>query len=136
MIVVDTNILINYYVNSEGSDLASQVYTKDPAWVAPFLWRSEFRNTTLLYLHKKLLTLQQVLQIIQAVERMMQDHEFHVGSSDIYRLAANSSCSAYDCEFVALAQELGITLVTADKKVLREFSETAVSPLQFIETNH
>jgi predicted nucleic acid-binding protein len=34
---------------------------------------------------------------------------------------------AYDCEFVALAQYLNVPLVTADKKILREFPEVATS---------
>lgn len=133
MIVVDTNILIYYYIKSVNSETAVQVYAKDPVWVAPFLWRNEFRNTTLLYLRREMLTLAQIMRIVQTAERMMQDHEFHVAAADVYRLAANSSCSAYDCEFVALAQELGVRLVTADKRILRDFPETAVSPPQFIE---
>ena len=42
-------------------------------------------------------------------------------------LTFGSRCSAYDCEFVALARELGIPLVTADQMVLSEFPGTAVS---------
>jgi predicted nucleic acid-binding protein len=33
----------------------------------------------------------------------------------------------YDCEFVALAQHLDVPLVTADKKILREFPVIAKS---------
>lgn len=133
MIVVDTNILIYYFVAGDHSETAVQVHTKDPVWVAPFLWRSEFRNTMLLYLRKELLTLSQILRVVQTAERKMQDHEFHVVADDIFRLAALNNCSAYDCEFVVLAQELGVKLVTADKQILRDFPETAVSPQQFVD---
>ena len=47
-------------------------------------------------------------------------------------LVASSSCSAYDCEFVALAHELNVPLVTFDKKILAEFKDTAVSSHQFL----
>ena len=38
-------------------------------------------------------------------------------------LAQSSSCSAYDCEFVGLAQQLGVRLVTADRKLRRAFPD-------------
>lgn len=132
MIVVDTNILIYYFVKSDHSETAVQVHKKDPVWVAPFLWRSEFRNTLLLYLRKELLTLPQIFRLVQTAEDKMRDHEFHVMADEVFRVANVSNCSAYDCEFVALAKELGVPLVTADKQILRDFPETAVSPQQFV----
>jgi len=41
------------------------------------------------------------------------------------QLVKSSQCSAYDCEFIALAQYLDVPLITADKKILREFSKIA-----------
>ena len=41
------------------------------------------------------------------------------------QLVKGSNCSAYDCEFVALAQYLDVPLITADKKILREFPDIA-----------
>lgn len=57
----------------------------------------------------------------------MQGKEYEVQSTQILDLAGNSKCSAYNCEFVALAQRLGIKLVTSDREVLREFPATAVA---------
>lgn len=42
------------------------------------------------------------------------------------RLVADSSCPAYDCEFVALARNLDIPLATLDRKLARAFPETVV----------
>ena len=131
MIVADTNLIVCFYMSGEYTELAANVYAKDPVWIAPYLWRSEFRNSSLLYLRKGLLTLPQLLQINEAAEMMMHDNEFHVPTSEILQLASASSCSAYDCEFVALAQEFGVPLVTADKKVLSEFPTIALSPAKF-----
>ncbi|MBN9494469.1 hypothetical protein J0H33_14165 [bacterium] len=44
----------------------------------------------------------------------------------------SSACAAYDLESVAVAQSLGINLVTNDKEVLAAFPETAVSPADFV----
>jgi predicted nucleic acid-binding protein len=38
-----------------------------------------------------------------------------------------SPCSAYDCEFVALAEDLEIPLLTTDRKILSAFLSVAVS---------
>jgi predicted nucleic acid-binding protein len=40
-------------------------------------------------------------------------------------------CSAYDCEYVALARQLAAPLVTSDRRVLAAIAESAVSPAEF-----
>ena len=42
-------------------------------------------------------------------------------------LVRDSDCSAYDCEFIALALQLGTKLITMDKKLLRAFPACAVA---------
>ena len=54
-------------------------------------------------------------------------------SPAVLRLAAESPCSAYDCEFVALAAELRARLVTFDREILEAFPRVAVSPQRFLE---
>jgi predicted nucleic acid-binding protein len=49
-------------------------------------------------------------------------------SHHVLSLAAQSGCSAYDCEFVALAQDLRVPLVTTDRQILKAFPTVAVSP--------
>ncbi len=41
-------------------------------------------------------------------------------------LASQSGCSTYDCEFVALAHDLAVRLVTNDTAVLRAFPDVAI----------
>jgi len=47
---------------------------------------------------------------------------------------AASTCSAYDCEYVALAEDLKTTLVTTDKQILSEFPMLTKSLKAFAET--
>jgi len=51
---------------------------------------------------------------------------------EVFRLALESGCSAYDCEFVAVALDLEIPFVTADRQVLRAFPTLAVHPDRFV----
>jgi predicted nucleic acid-binding protein len=46
---------------------------------------------------------------------------------------AASTCSAHDCEYVALAEDLGATLATSDTQILREFPALTVSLKAFPE---
>lgn len=127
MIVVDSNVLVYLYLPTQRTAQAEQLRVLEPHWVAPRLWRSEVRSALSLYIRQRLITLEQALQIQTAAEHLLADAEFDVPSFDVLQLVSNSTCSAYDCEFVALAQRLGIKLVTADRKVLREFPATAIA---------
>ncbi len=64
-------------------------------------------------------------------EQLMSGREHQTASSRILRLAADSGCSAYDCEFVALAQDLGLPLVTSDTRLILKFKRTAISMRAF-----
>jgi predicted nucleic acid-binding protein len=127
MIVVDTNIISYFYITSNQSILAERLFTANSHWNAPALWKSEFRNVLSFYLRKGFLKLEEVLIILQQAEKLMQNNEYEVSSSHVMQLVNSSNCSSYDCEFVALAQHLDAPLVTADKKILREFPEYATS---------
>jgi predicted nucleic acid-binding protein len=50
----------------------------------------------------------------------------------VLQLAVRSGCSAYDCEFAALALDLDVKLVTTDRQVLKACAGTALSPDQFL----
>ena len=127
MIVVDTTIIGYLYLTSERSTQAEQALVKDPQWAAPLLWRSELRNVLALYIRKQILSLAEAQQVMEEAIGLMQDQEYEVNSLQVLRLVASSTCSAYDCEFVALAQDLGVHLVTVDAQILVQFPATAVS---------
>lgn len=100
--------------------------------MAPLLWRSEFRNALAAHLRSGIFSLDQILLITKKAEELMLGREMDVKSVDVMRLVSESNCTAYDCEFVALALELDTLLVTQDKKVLREFRSVAVTAEDFL----
>jgi len=133
MIVVDTNIIGYLYLTSEYSTQVEEVLLKDPQWVAPLLWRSEFRNVLALYIRKDILRFEDAVQIMDNAMSLMRGGEYEVASLEVLRLIKESRCSAYDCEFVALALDLGIPLITRDKQILEEFPQYAISPEKFLQ---
>ncbi len=133
MIVTDTNAVTYLVLRNEQSELAAGVYEKDPVWVAPLLWRSEFRNMLSKYILHDGMTLEAALLALHSAEEIISGREYRVSSEKVLELAAHSRCTAYDCEYVALAQDLGVPLVTADKQVLRAFPKIAVSLEKFVK---
>ncbi len=132
MIVTDTNIISYLLLPTVFSESADTLYKIDPAWVAPTLWKNEFRNVLALYLRKNIITFEKALQLQETAENIMAQNEFDVTSSQVLSLVNKSNCSSYDCEFVALANYLNIPLITQDKKILREFPLTAIIIKAFI----
>ena len=126
MIVVDTNLIGYLFLASDRSALAERALRKDPEWAAPLLWRSEMRNVLAQVVRRSLLGLEDAQRIMDAAADLMSGREYQVASDSVLRLAAASGCSAYDCEFVSLARDLGVILVTADQQLLRAFPDTAV----------
>ena len=135
MIVVNTNIISYFYLNSDYSSIAEQTFKKDPVWSAPLLWRSEFRNVLTFYIKKNIITLTEAIEIFEFAEELLKENEYEINSVQVLSLSHSSGCSAYDCEFVSLAKDLDISLITEDKKILKNFRDLAVSMNQFIETS-
>ncbi|MCD6388157.1 MAG: type II toxin-antitoxin system VapC family toxin [Desulfobulbaceae bacterium] len=133
MIVVNTNIISYFYLNSDYSSIAEQTFKKDPVWSAPLLWRSEFRNVLTFYIKKNIITLTEAIEIFEFAEELLKENEYEINYAQVLSLSHSSGCSAYDCEFVNLAKDLDITLVTEDKKILKNFPESAMSMYQFLE---
>jgi len=131
VIVADTNLIAYLLIRGQHTAEAEAVYRKDPQWSAPVLWRSEFRNVLVFYLRRGLIGIDEALETMEQAERLMRGQEFEVESSRVLRLAAGAGCSAYDCEFVALAQDLNLPLVTSDSALIARFKPTVVSMRAF-----
>lgn len=132
MIVVDTNVVAYFWLKSPYFDQVARLYEADPDWIVPDLCKSEFRNIAAGYLHKGFYTLDELNWIIFNKENKLLGSYLEVDSADVMSLVNQSTCSAYDCEFVALAKTMGKSLVTYDKKILTEFPMAAVTVEQFL----
>ena len=127
MIVVDSNVLAYLYLPGEQTTSAEALLVREPEWATPVLWRSEFRNILAGYMRRKTLTFDQACGLQSEAESLLAGAEFEVDSQAVLELVRDSDCSAYDCEFIALAIKLDTRLVTADKKLLKAFPKRAVA---------
>ena len=123
MIVVDSNVLAYLYLPGEYTLAAEELLEQDADWAAPVLWRSEFRNILAGYMWRGVISFVQASNLQREAEGLLAGSEFAVDSLSVLELVRNSDCSAYDCEFVALAIRLDTRLVTMDRKLLRAFPQ-------------
>jgi predicted nucleic acid-binding protein len=127
MIVVDSKVLAYLYLPGENTAAAEALLEQDADWAAPILWRSEFRNILAGYMRRKAITFEQANSLQREAESLLGGAEFEVESLAVLELVRDSDCSAYDCEFIALAMKLDTKLVTMDKKLLRAFPKRAIA---------
>ena len=132
MIVVDTNIIAYALIKGEHTDLARKVREIDPQWRVPFLWRYEFLNILTIYVHRSGLSEKQALDIWErAVETFsVCEHSVHMSMS--LKISCEYKITAYDAQFILLAQSLNTFLVTQDKILLKIIPKSAIAMGNFI----
>jgi predicted nucleic acid-binding protein len=130
MIVADTNLIVYLFITGDQTTLAQKVLFKDPHWIVPPLWQSEFRNVLAGYIRRGM-TISQAQEIMTDAMLTLENRQVIPSSEKIFDLISKSDCTAYDCEFIALAQQLEVLLVTADKQLLNQFPNTTISLGEF-----
>jgi predicted nucleic acid-binding protein len=133
MIVVDVNTLAYLWIPGEMTALAEEALARDPHWVSSILWRSEFRNILAGYLRRGDLDRAAVDRCLSGAESQLAGYEYLIPSGLVMAKVVASTCSAYDCEYVALAEDLKATLVTSDKQILAAFPALTSSLRAFAE---
>ena len=127
MIVVDVNILAYLLIPGKYTESAEKLLKDDVQWAAPRLWRSELRNVLATYVRSDLIDLADALSLYQRAALIIGAEEYEVATADVLRLSKSSGRSAYDCEYIALAEFLDLKLVTADAKLRKSFPQRTVA---------
>ncbi len=126
MIAVDASIVACLYLPCAHTALVERLLQQDPDWVVPALWRSELRTLLAGHLHRNELSLEEAFEIQSEAESLLEDFEYLMSSHEILGMSERSGCSAFQCEYVALAARLQIRLVTGDKDIAAAFPDIAM----------
>jgi predicted nucleic acid-binding protein len=131
MIVADTNLVAYTVIPGAATRDAERVRKRDHDWTAPSLLRFELMNVIAkeckgnrLSRDGALRTMRRGMNLVK-VSKLVSDPLF------IFNTCLATGCSTYDLEFVWLAMELAIPLVTADQQILRAFPTVAVDVATF-----
>ncbi|MDQ6959289.1 MAG: type II toxin-antitoxin system VapC family toxin [Mariprofundaceae bacterium] len=132
MIVVDVNVVAYALIAGEKSDLAAQVWEKDSYWLVPSLWRHEFLNILATSERTGNLDLETCKRVWRSAVTILVEGECEVNMPDALTLAAGLEISAYDAQYLALAEQAQLPLITEDCKLRSSAPETAVSMQAFV----
>ena len=77
------------------------------------------------------LSLEDALRKMRVAERLIGGCTVEVETEGVLRLADALGRSGYDAEYVRLAEDLGLRLLTTDGPVLEAFPDVAVHPRDF-----
>lgn len=132
MIVADSNVLAYLWLPGQHTAAAQAVWDLDLDWHVPLLWRAELRSILIGFWRRGVLDQAAVEAAMSAMEHALGSTEHAVPSAAVFDAARHSPCSAYDCEFVALAETLDVMLITEDRQVLAAFPQRALRMADFI----
>ncbi len=132
MIVADSNLIAYLLIPGDRNRVSEEVLRRDRHWVVPLLWRSEFRNILALYMRHEGMLVDQAKITMSKAERLLSDREYTVNSEAVLDFVQKTTLSAYDAEFVVLAEHFDTKVVTTDLKLLKEIPSRAVSPEGFL----
>lgn len=127
MIVVDTNVVAYTLIEGAQTALARQARLLDTEWRLPTLWRHEFLNILATYARRGGASVSAVTSLWEQAVELFSPGERRVDMPLALRLAVHHRVSAYDAQFVALAQTLDAPCLTEDQRLLKAFPDRALS---------
>jgi predicted nucleic acid-binding protein len=90
VIVVDCNVLAYFLLpHDRYTTHAERLYSRDPAWYAPPLWRSELRNILLKHMRHRGLSCRLAIEHMSSAEAVLSGRTLSVGTESVLRIAEN-----------------------------------------------
>ncbi len=133
MIVVDVNVTAYFFIEGEKTELARALRRSDSDWVLPPLWRHEFLNVLATFVRAGGASIGQAQSLYAQSIEMLGDAERDVDMAQALGLASLHDISAYDAQYVALAQQLSAVCVSEDRRLQRTFPDIICGMRAFLD---
>jgi predicted nucleic acid-binding protein len=127
MIVVDANVIAYLVISSEMTAKAKALAKADAAWITSPLWRFELTSALTTLLAARAMDLDAARDALLRADELMTPNERGVEQMAVIETARRLGISAYDAQYIALAERKSVKCVTADQKLLRKSSHVAIS---------
>lgn len=128
MIVVDVNVVAYFFIQGDRTDEARALFSEDPDWRLPTLWRHEYLNVLATFLRQGGAEVSEVLALWRQSIEWFAPGEQPADMEAALTLAGENRISAYDAQYVVLARQIETVCVTADQRLLKAFPK-ATRPL-------
>ena len=127
MIVVDANIIIYLVFETSFTPLARQAYARDPDWVVPDLWEAEVLNGLVSEVAAGHTTVEDAVRAASNAAALLSGRTHRCDRATVLRTARSAQLTAYDAYYVVLARDLGVQVVTEDRRISRNCPDVARS---------
>lgn len=128
MIVVDTNIIAYLLIEGDFTEQVQKLRVEHPEWIAPRLWLDEFVNVLATTERRQLMTPALADMTLELACELMETRSYDIPTQRSLEVARRTGCSAYDSQYVCLAEDLGVNLFTYDRGILTKCPSVAVKP--------
>lgn len=128
MIVVDTNVIAYLLIQGDYTESIVKLREQDSEWIAPRLWLDEFLNVLAISERQNVISSEISDNTLELACELMQGRSYDLPAQRVLSTARRTGCSAYDSQYICLAEDMGLKLYTFDAKVLKNCSELAVKP--------
>ena len=124
MIVIDASVAVKWFLPEPMSDAADAILDDDVVRVAPEHILVEVGQALLRAWRANGITLDAVQKAMDAVGEVVQLTSTRDFATRAVAIAAEASCTNYDALYVAVADTLGGTLLTADDRLIDRLKST------------
>jgi len=135
VIVVDVNVIAYLLIAGQKTGLAQQLFQQDSEWVMPALWQHEFLNVLVTFVRHGGGKITDAENLWRESISLFGSSEREVNWIEVLRLACQHDISAYDAQYIVLAQALGIPCITEDQRLCSKFPTTALPMQKFLVNN-
>ncbi|MBI4191127.1 MAG: type II toxin-antitoxin system VapC family toxin [Betaproteobacteria bacterium] len=121
MIVVDVNVVAYFLIEGEKTASARELLRRDSDWRLPGLWRHEYLNVLATFAREGGATIAEARTLWRRGVDQFGSREQSVDMESALIVATENRISAYDAQYIALAQKLQTVCVTEDQRLLKTF---------------
>jgi predicted nucleic acid-binding protein len=97
------------------------------------LWHHEFLNVLASYHRFDRVPLTRLLPAWSTARALFDDSTHRIDMPQALRIAGERNITAYDAQFVTLAQDRRAPLITHDRRLLRAVPDLALTARQYLE---
>ena len=126
MIVTDANVIIYWATDSPQASQVEQLLQYDSDWRTVPLWRYEFTNAMVMMIRAKVISESAALKALDRAEDLMTPREHAVPQHDVLGASLRYGISAYDAQYIVLAELSDAKCITADAPLARKTPGTTV----------
>ena len=117
MVLVDTNVIAPLYVRSARTEAVEELFARDAVWRTEPLALIELSNVLTTYERSRYITAATARDCLNRAAAFLQPQLFRVSHQAAMEAALDYRVTAYDARFLALADQLGIRLITEDTRL-------------------